>query len=231
VREDLVLRSLAAHLDREFLSLDGFELHRRAVDGQLTPDDMPLAFAKVRAIVAPPAEPAINRPQLEKQSRELAAKIDKARRNLALVDADNITAVQDEIKRMTADKDALDAQLAKRPPSDQDINKITLDVLDALWFMAIYFRTAAGDDSGDEPWAMVTIACGGQDAIRQECRVALRRITGITVHTTISGGKRTRHWFDRGEIAFRVDGVIAGKDHPFVRRYLAHQCGAGPSAL
>jgi DNA invertase Pin-like site-specific DNA recombinase len=224
VREDMVLQSISAFIDTEFLIGNNW-LVDEAEMGRLTPERLPKAFETLRALVEPPKEPAVDRPRLERESRELAGRIDKARRNLAMVDADNIPAVQDEIRRMQAEKEQLDAELSKRRPTEDDINAVTLEVLIGLLNLRRWLRAGGDGDEADEFLL-------GPGVARQECQSALQRLAGIVVHTTISGGgKRTRHRFERGEIAFRPVGETPGRYHAFVRRYLAHLCGAGPDAL
>jgi hypothetical protein len=67
------------------------------------------------------------------------------------------------------------------------------EVLDSLVMMTLHFRAAGA----------------GFKDFRPQCKNVLRRIAGITVHTTIQGeGRRTRHTFERGEIEFKAEGVI-----------------------
>jgi len=49
-------------------------------------------------------------------------------------------------------------------------------------------------------------------------RQYVRQIAGITVHTRIEGiGTRTRHVFERGEIAFYPVGGVKGKENLHLR--------------
>jgi DNA invertase Pin-like site-specific DNA recombinase len=84
VREDHILRTIAEHIEQDILSLDGENLYRAAERGELTPDDWPRAFAKVKSLVAPPRQPKADRDRAEKLVKSLTEKIDKARRNLDL---------------------------------------------------------------------------------------------------------------------------------------------------
>jgi hypothetical protein len=144
---------------------------------------------------------------MEKQAKTLDGQIEKASRNLALLDPENIPAVQDELRRLRTERDTLTEELRKRPPTEQDINAETLDVLQSLEFMAMFFRTAAQPDfrPGYLFWPMVT----------QECGEMLRKIAGITVDTRVGGkGTRVRHVFQAGKVEFRPVGGSTGQVNP-----------------
>lgn len=228
VREDKLLHLIAEHLEREFLAIDGKEIAWRADRGELTPGDLPKAFAKVRALLAPPKQPATNRKQIEKQVEELARKIEKAQRNLALIDEENIPRVQDEIRGWMAERAGLEGELKKRPPSAADVNAETTEVLRSLYWLGHYFRSAgqecgksglddwsewvenASDANGGQPVAFLTGA-GKSPMLRQY----LRRIAGITVHTRIEGRRtRIRHKLERGELSFFPVGPVTGDLNP-----------------
>jgi DNA invertase Pin-like site-specific DNA recombinase len=202
VREDRVMNSVAEYLmDEYFLSLDGVQLSELAESGELNPSDLPTAFAKVRALIAPPRQPAADRKKMEKQAKDIEAKIEQARRNLAYVsDPENAAAVEDEIRKMKVTRDELQAELRKRPPSDEEVNAETLEVLGALLRMASYFLAAAED--GETP---------------EEMRPFLRKVAGITAFTRIEGqGTRRRHHLERGEIVFRTVGLDNRSLNPHV---------------
>jgi DNA invertase Pin-like site-specific DNA recombinase len=208
VREDFILKSIADALDEQFLLLDGKRLEWAAYRKELrSPDDLPKAFAAVRALVAPPKQSVADRDRELKQTKGMVARlndrIDKARGNLALLDPENIPAVQDKIREMLAEKEVLEAELRKTPPTEADINDETMEVLQSLSLMAWYFRFAAQVKSYEEDWdGDDGVAVWGD--VRPECRRILRSITGITVHTTITGrGNGVRHSFLKGEIEFR----------------------------
>ncbi len=209
IREDRVLHSIADYLHQEFLSIDGEALAWKAERGELQPGDLPKAFAKVRSLVAPPKQPANDRKRAEKQSQTLAGQIETARRNLAYAtSAENVAAIEAEIERLKAERELLEAELRKRPPSEADVSAEAMEVLRSLYWLGILFRSAAqewGRDP-DNPDDWMDVECGSSffgsvktPAVRQ----CLRRIAGITVHTRLEGkSTRTRHVFEGGEIAF-----------------------------
>jgi DNA invertase Pin-like site-specific DNA recombinase len=221
VREDKVLQSIADCLDREFMSLDGDDggqngLAWRAERKELKPGDLPKAFAKIKALVAPPEETYVNRQQAEKQAKALAEQIDKARRNLVLLDPEYIPAAQDKLRQMQKDMQQLETELRKKPPTEQDVNAEATEVLRALYWLAIYFRLVAHPNDPDDPelvgtgWFLV-------GDFRPAIRPFLARIAGITVYTRIEGrGTRRRHLFERGEIALDRVGVNPRKVNPHV---------------
>lgn len=214
VREDRLLHSIADHLDREFLSLDGDDLALRAEREELLPSDLPKAFAKVKQIVSPPKQPAIDRRRTAKRSKALAEQIDTARRNAAYAkSAATVAAIETEIERLGEERELLEAELRKRPPSEDDVNVEATEVLRSLWWLRVLFRSAAQEFGRDpnkfEDWfdlAEDGALCVGVGAGRNPwLRQYLRRIAGITVHTRIEGrGTRTRHVFEQGEISLET---------------------------
>ena len=224
VREDRVLHSVADYLFSEFFdTLDGESLSWRAERKELRPGDLPKAFAKVKALISPPRQPAADRKRMEKQAKDVDTKIEQARRNLAHAkDPENIAIMEDEIGKMKATQDELRTELSKRPPTDKDINAETMEVLRSLYWLAIYFRSSAeqaemSEEEREELYAeegewMITLADP-----TAALRPYLRKIAGITVYTRIEGHKtRTRHQFERGEIAFKPVGLDTNNLNPHV---------------
>jgi DNA invertase Pin-like site-specific DNA recombinase len=203
VREDRVLRSVADHLDREFLALDGKGLAWKAERRELQPNDLPRAFAKMKGILVPPArqQTAADRKRAEGQIKELAGRIDKARRNLIHLDPEFISDAQQEIRRLEDERGRLEAELRRRPPAEQDINAETMAVLRSLYWLALFFRLTA-DPQDDAYLEEHGSALTGD--FTPALRSYLRHVAGITVHARVEGqGTRTRYVFERGEIAFR----------------------------
>jgi DNA invertase Pin-like site-specific DNA recombinase len=205
VRESLILYSVADYLREEYFSLDGDALAWKAERKEIQPDDLPRAFAKIKELVAPPAKdaPAIDRKALERSVKELSGQIDKARRNLALVDPENIPAIQDEIRRLKAEKEALEKELRKQPRTEKDINAETTDLLRSLYWLRVGFWSAAEEatyteEQRAEHGAFFT-GMGESPSLKR----FLGRIAGITVHTRVEGkGNGVRYVFEQGEIAF-----------------------------
>jgi hypothetical protein len=223
VREDRVLYSVARHLMSEFFSLDGAgpdgtgpdgdSLSWRAKRQELEPGDLPKAFAKVKELVAPPRQPAVDRKRTEKQAKALGEQIDRARRNLVLLDPENIPVAQEEVRRLTTELEELRTELRKRPPSEEDLNAEALEVMRALYWLAILFGSAADEarlGTEDREGAFL-VGAGRSGAMRH----FLGRIAGITAHTRIeSRGTRTRHVFQGGEIALNPVGRVPGDLDP-----------------
>jgi DNA invertase Pin-like site-specific DNA recombinase len=225
VREDMILHSIADHLDSEFLSLDGEDMYRKAQRGELTAADVPKAFAALKRIMAPPKAPAVDRKAQAKRVKTITAQIDKAVGNLVLLDPENIPAAQDRVTKLREERTALEADLQKRPPSEAEVNAEVMDVLRGLYWTCFWFRAAAvecGKDPNDATdWGdqlnngCLTIVTGG--AKSPEVRRYLRQIAGIDIHTRKEPwGKRTRHVFERGEIRLTGYPAVTG-DYPPAR--------------
>ncbi|MCI0703847.1 MAG: recombinase family protein [Planctomycetia bacterium] len=211
VREDMILSSIADHLYDEFLSLDGVQLARKANRRELQPSDVPEGFAKVKKLVAPPKQLAGDRKRMEKQVKELSAQLDKARRNLVLLDAEYIPDAQAEIRRLQTERDELELELRKRPPTEADINAEATAVLRSLYWLAMLFDCAAeevSDPDGSEREGPVLLGAGRSLNLRKY----LRHIASITIHSRKEGkGTATRHVFERGEITLYGVGANTGK--------------------
>jgi site-specific DNA recombinase len=206
IREDKIVRSIADYLDAEFLSLDGEALAWKADRKELTATDLPKAFAKLKRMIAPPKEPVANRQRNEKQAKVLDGQIEKARRNLVLLDADNIPAAQDEIRRLRSERALLEAELKKRPPTESDLNSEVMSILRTLYWLGIYFRLHADpmDPENAEEHGGASLIGDFAPAIRHW----LRDVSAIVIHTRKNGtGYATRHAFIGGEIAFREAGA------------------------
>jgi DNA invertase Pin-like site-specific DNA recombinase len=230
VREDAVLYSIAEHLEREFFSLDGDGLAWKADRKELARDDLPEAFARVKALVNPPDRPGVDRKRLEKRSAQLGADIDKARRNLALLDPEFIPDTQEQIRRWQAERKELEVELRRKPPSEKDINTLALEVLRSLYWMGYYFRVAAqqsrytAEQLQEFAWQAAdelggTLAVSTLDNPALALRPYLRKIAGITIHTTRRGGKKVTKratWTDgRGVRRYAEREVVCGSRHIF----------------
>jgi site-specific DNA recombinase len=209
VREDRILHSIANHLDRDFLSLDGKALASKARHEELTAEDLPKAFAKVKQLVCPPEQLATDRNRMEKRAKTLTEQMAKARRNLILLDPENIPAAQDAIRQLERELGELEGELRKKPPSEQDVNAEVKAVLRSLYWLALLFHVAAEQEEEatlkEEERAMRVRASYAFENPAVALRPFLGRITEIVVHTDLAGrGTRRRHTFERGEIAFSV---------------------------
>jgi DNA invertase Pin-like site-specific DNA recombinase len=222
VREDVILRSLADHLEN-WLGIDGDAFGTAAFYGALKPDDLPEAFAEVRKLVTPRTMPHQDRRRLEKQAGELTAKLAKARENLVLLDPANIPAAQDRIRRLDEERAAVEQELKRsKPPAERDVNAVVLEVLSNLYALGYCCRVLAkrqyvdeegnrGVDNGDG-----TVTVGSlESATPRAVKRLLNRVSHIVCHTTIQGwGNGIRHAFDRGEIIFDGVGTVTGNSNP-----------------
>jgi DNA invertase Pin-like site-specific DNA recombinase len=208
VREDVVLDSIARHLSWEFGTLPCDVVGREmlwedeagVVEG-IVKRPTPQALEKVRQLIAPPQQPAVDRKRLEKEKAQLVEKIGKARGNVVLLDPANIPAAQGTIRALEVELAAVEAELRKRPPTEKQIDDEAKELLDALLGIAAAFRTAAKEGLTPER--------------RAELRPLLQKIVGIDVHTTVAGqGTRRRHVFSHGEITFRPVGPATGDSNP-----------------
>jgi hypothetical protein len=221
VSETTVLQSLADYLDDEFFSLDGERVDAERADrnslawkadrNELTPGDLPEAFAKIREVIAPRKQAkqlALERSRMEKRAKELAGEIAQARANLVrLKDADNIPAAEGEIRQMQTEWERLNLELAKKPPTEKDINAEVTEMLRSLYWLSIYFRLTADPEAQEG-------ACLTGD-FRPALKGYLRKIKSMTIHTRITGeGRGTRHVFEYGEVAFHGSNPECGKVEP-----------------
>jgi site-specific DNA recombinase len=212
VSESDLLRFIADYLAYTFQSLDGNRKDRvskKAERKELQPGDLPKAFAKIKALIAPPSRPANDRHRLEKQQKTLVADLKKARDNLVLLDAGNIPAAQEKIKRMQTALDQVEMELRQKPPTEDDINAEVLQVLRTLYWWWLYFDNAANpkDPETTEGWVL---SGDFSDALKP----FLRHIDKIVVRTIKSGsGQATRHVFDSGELWLPRVVVITSKSN------------------
>jgi DNA invertase Pin-like site-specific DNA recombinase len=199
IREDALLRFVADYIEGEFASLDGDKLAWRAERKELKPGDLPKAFAKLKRMIRPPAQPLRDRERLEKQAKALAGDIDKARRNLVLLDAANIPAAQQQIRELEAGRQRLELELRRRPPSEEEVNAEVMQLLRDLYWLEIYFRLTA--DPQERDLEAGKDGCYLTGDFRPVLRQFLRRVESITVWTRKEGtGTGTRHTFERGEL-------------------------------
>jgi hypothetical protein len=195
VHERDVLGAIAAHIHSEFLAVDGKALAWKAHRGELEPADLPKAFAKIKALVAPPKQPASDRKRLDKEQKKLQADIAKARGNLVLLDAENIPAAQERIRGLQNDLSAIDAELSRQPPIEADINAEAIEVLRSLYWLGVAFSSIA-----QGPW---TDESEGIEFPRDSLPVRrwLQTLQRITVRTERTGERNaTRYRFLGGEI-------------------------------
>lgn len=229
VKESDILTGVADHLDTNIFSLDFPKVGKLAAGGNLTAADLPEAFARVKALVAPPTPktPAVNRKAMEAQVKKLDAAITKAQTNLAHVEPENIGPVQEEIRRMKGERSELEAGLKKKPPTEADLNGQALEVLNSLWWLRHLFWSAVQEATHTTPADWTELA----EEIRAEYPDAspafltgaasspllkryLRSIVKVVCHSQKTGQKQgTRHKFLRGEIVFRVGGNV-GESNP-----------------
>src|SRR5262249_16987534 len=134
VREDLLLRGIGLYLTHEFLKLDGVALAWKAERGELKPGDLPEAFAKIKRLVSPPERPTIDRRQIEKRAAVLDGQIEKGQRNLVFLDESNIPIAQEEIRRLQLERERLEMELRRRPPTESDVNAEATAVLRSLYW-------------------------------------------------------------------------------------------------
>lgn len=214
VSERDLLLYIADHLNREFLSLDGGSLERKAQRKELKPDDLPKAFVKVKAIVSPPKQRTGDRQRMEKQAKALAEQLDKAQRNLVLLDPENIPTAQEQIRQWRTEREQLELELRKKPPTEQDVNAETLSVLRSLYWLEILFRLAAEPKLSEQPKAPGGFAMS-QSSLRARLRPYLRHVSTITIFSNKVGrGNGTRYVFEKGEIAFELVGPVRGNLNP-----------------
>lgn len=231
IREDRILHEIADHYYREFLSLDGDNLAWKAERRELTQAEFqpafPKAFAKLKQMMAPPQKADIDRQRAQKQIKALDVSIDKARRNLALLDLENIPTVQAQIREMQAERERLELELRKRPLAEQDINDRVTAMLRNLWWTYVILSNAAMESGrteeelammADEAAAARGDGCtlGYMTGCVQDVRPILAGSGAkVTLHTRVEGhGTRTRHVFERGEIAFGAVGPDASNLNP-----------------
>jgi hypothetical protein len=220
VREDVVLASLGAYLT-DFLGDEAHELGGRAYMGQLTKDDLPEAFAELKKLVSPPDRPRGEHTRLKKALDRMTADLTKARKNLVLLDPENIPEAQETIRRLETEKANLEQAVRESvPPSEADINAHVEGVL-----MCMYRLAEACELMGKEPYhdddgnrigvhngdGTVTIGTAEMEAPKLVKRL-LGKVAGVTINTAVEGkGNRTRHAFGGGEIAFRGVRANSGK--------------------
>jgi hypothetical protein len=215
VREDVLLKSLGDFLE-EWLGEDQGGIGTAAFYGALNPDNLPEAFAEIRKLLVPPAKTKKDRERLEKEIEQVSAKLTKARENLVLLDPANIPAAQNRIRQFDEQLRQLKNELVEsKPPTEQDINKVVLDVCYTLSQLSYACRVLAqpavydkrgnrGIDHGDG-----TVTWGSlESAAPRMVKQLLNHASYIVCHTERKGyGKGTRHVFTGGEIVFSVGGI------------------------
>src|SRR5262249_15554618 len=133
---DVILESIADHLEN-WLGFDVEHLGGAAQYGQLTAQDLPEAFGAIKKLLLAPVRSDQDRKRLEKQLAQLKTRVAKGRRNLALVDAENIPAVQQEIRRWEREVARAEHELAQsKPPAEKDVNEVAVEVLNNLYALA-----------------------------------------------------------------------------------------------
>src|SRR5262249_62158045 len=121
----------------------------KAERGELKPGDLPEAFAKIKRLVSPPERPTIDRRQIEKRAAVLDGQIEKGQRNLVFLDESNIPIAQEEIRRLQLERERLEMELRRRPPTESDVNAEATAVLRSLYWLALFFRLAADPHDPD----------------------------------------------------------------------------------
>ncbi|QDU23294.1 Recombinase [Urbifossiella limnaea] len=219
VREDRVLLQVADFVDREFLALGGEQLAFRAELKELKPEDLPEGFARLKSLLSPPEQPAIDRKQIVGRVRELSVQIEKARKQLVLIDPEFIPDAQATIRELEQERDRLENALRKTGGGESDLNEQTFQALQALYWVSYLFRCVAQEHGREQPedWTELLEEMrelnGGRPvavltgAARSPLlRRYLRHIAGITLHTRTEGsGKRRRHQLQGGEITLHPD--------------------------
>jgi len=149
----------------------------------------------VKQLLAPPERPKSDRRKSEARIKQLAANIEKARSNLALLDPENIPAAQNRIREMDGERKAIEEELRQTAPiPEREINEAVRSVLAQLYDLANWCRAVANPKLSD-------LDANAPPAVRR----LLRGTSQIVVHTKKTGeGTGTRHEFLRGEITFRV---------------------------
>ena len=141
--------------------------------------------------------------------KTITARIEKARRNLVLLDPEFIATAQDEIKRMEAERVQLAAEVQQRPPTEKDINHVVQETVHNLFSFASMLRRLA---HVDEPgWVTHgTVESAAPKAVQR----LLKQIEKIEIHTRKVGrGNGTRHQFLAGKIHFyRVGGATVSSN-------------------
>jgi site-specific DNA recombinase len=220
VREDVILLGIADHLETWLFNTDERVSYQEAKNraGALKTDDLPEAFAKVRELVAPPEKPKQDRKRLEKQLEHLKTQAAKARANLALLDAEFIPGVQEQIRQWDKERAGIEQELQKSiPPTEKAINAAALDVLDTLYSLTFCCRALTG------PTATKPFREGLSEFFEradQEVKQFITRIKNhhaahVICHTTRNGrGTGVRHVFVRGEFVLQPVGVNTRESNP-----------------
>jgi DNA invertase Pin-like site-specific DNA recombinase len=230
VRQDIVLRSLAAYLD-DWLVSDGVSIGEAAFFGALpgSLDDLPKsfrrAFADIKKLLLAPATPKRHRDRLEKQLAKLKATVAKARGNLVHLDTEFIPDGQAEIRKNQEQVEQLEKALKdSKPTPEKDLNQ---EVLAAVWTLggvASCVRQLAKpgewlcrEVDGETVWHRryngFDYHHGHSRNAPQNLRRFLSQTAGITVHTERKGqGSGIRHRFAYGEIALKPGLVREAKE-------------------
>lgn len=216
VREDYVLREIAAYLENWLGRIDAETIGTAAYYGAFNQDKLPdwfprKAFDEIRRLVLPRTRPKRDRERLAKQVEQLMAKAAKARENLAKVDAEFIPGLQDQIRNLDAQRAELENELKEsKPPSEKDIYETVLAVVHSLYSLAEMCRLLV--PPVDDGWKRSSTL---KNMVPHAVRRFLTNIESITVHTKKVGrGTGTRHVFDRSEIALARVGGVMGNSNP-----------------
>src|SRR5262249_54062944 len=134
--------------------------------------------------------------------------LDKANRNLVLLDAEFIPAAQERIRQLRTEHEALTLELRKQPPSEQDINSEVLTVLQSIRWISWGFRSAAQEQEFGDGFKAGASQWPG-------LRVCMKEIESITVHTRLTGkGTGQRNTFLNGEVNFTPVGGVNNNLNP-----------------
>jgi site-specific DNA recombinase len=222
VREDAILNAIANFLD-EWLGQEGDAFGTAAHYGALHADQLSPAFTKVKELVMPPARSKTDRKRLEKDAEQLTTMLARCRENLVVLDAANIPAAQERIRQLDKERAAIEQELKRsKPPAENDVNSVVLDVMYRLYSLADSCRALAkpafldnhgrrGVDNRDG-----TVRVGSHEtAAPRVVRKLLSRTGHIVCHTVKEGSKtRTRHVFQSGKIVLDLVGGVTGNLNP-----------------
>ncbi len=212
VREDVILSSLADHLENwlgpEYGGIDGAAYYG-AIKKE---EDLPAAYFDLKRLLTRPPQPKVDRKRLEGDLRKLTGQVTKMRANLALLeDPGNIPAVERAIREVDEQRAALERQLKETaPPSEADVNKVVEGIMWTLVNLVASCRALAQPEEVKR-----NVSGSVESAAPHNVRWLLRQTDGIVVYTSRRGAKtRVRHDFERGELVFRRVGANARDLNP-----------------
>jgi len=178
------------YVEREFFPENWLDLEKKARRGALTEDDLPEAFAKLKRMFVRDAA-VVDVKRTKRQIERTDDKLAKARKNLVLLEPENIPHAQEAIRELEEERRELASELRNRP-TESDISQTVLSVLTKLFWVGSY-RTE------------------GISALKE----ILAEVDHIVVHTRIKGkGNGTRYIFERGEVHLNLVRGVKGRMNP-----------------